>query len=294
MKHAVMGWVLVLIAPLAWVGLSSPAEAGKPNSPSCGSTKFTKANGSKYQCSFADDFNGSELDRNKWVVQATGISGHSLGGDCWVDDPDNIKVSDGTLKLISRHEDAPFTCNSPFGDFTTEYTSGSVSTRGKLSQTYGRFEFRAKFPDATVAGSHSALWMYPYSQTYGSWPASGEIDVAEYYTKYPDRAIPYIHYNVDSANTSPVTNTSCKIADPWNFHTYVMEWTTTTIKIVYDGATCVEHKIDAAAPLAGGAPFDKPFVVYLSQVLGSGSNPFSADTTPLPLTTEVDWVRVWK
>jgi beta-glucanase (GH16 family) len=107
--------------------------------------------------------------------------------------------------LISRHEDAPLTCKSPFGDFSTEYTSGSVSTRGKFSQTYGRYEFRAKFPDAKVTGSHSALWLYPYSQAYGGWPASGEIDVAEYYTKYTDRAIPYIHYVADGSNTSPVT-----------------------------------------------------------------------------------------
>lgn len=295
MKRFVVGFAVIAIMPLVGIAEASSADAAWWSTPpSCGSTTYRKANGSRYTCSFSDDFSGSSLDRNKWVVQQTGLSGHSLGGDCWVDDPDNIKVSGGTLKLISRQEDASFTCKSPFGDFTTQYTSGSVSTRGKFSQAYGRYEFRAKFPDAKVSGSHSALWLYPYSQTYGGWPASGEVDVAEYYTRYPDRAIPYIHYNVDGANSSPVTNTSCKIADPWNFHTYVMEWTTTTILISYDGATCLEHKIDAASPLTGAAPFDKPFVLYLSQVLGSGSNAFSADSTPLPLTTEIDWVRVWK
>jgi beta-glucanase (GH16 family) len=295
MKKFLVGVAALALMPLIVIAEASSAGAAwwSPT-PSCGSTTFRKTNGVKYVCSFSDDFSGSSLNRNKWVAQQTGISGHSLGGDCWVDDPDNIKVSGGTLKLISRHEDAPLTCKSPFGDFTTEYTSGSVSTRGKFSQTYGRYEFRAKFPDATVTGSHSALWLYPYGQAYGSWPASGEIDVAEYYTKFPDRAIPYVHYNVDSANTSPVTNTSCKISDPWNFHTYVMEWTTKTIKISYDGSTCLEHTIDAASPLTGVAPFDKPFVVYLSQVLGSGSNAFSGQSTPLPLTTEIDWVRVWK
>ncbi len=297
MKRAIVGLIAVAIMPLISVAAASSAEAaGRPKpGPSCGSTTYYKANGSKYACSFADDFDGSSLDRNKWVAQTTALSGHSLGGDCWVDDPDNISVSNGTLKLVSRQEDNTLTCTSPYGDFTTQYTSGSVSTRGKFDQTYGRYEFRAKFPDLKVAGSHSALWMVPFSQSsYGAWPASGEIDVAEYYTKYPDRAIPYIHYNKDDANTSPVTNTQCKISDPWNFHTYVLEWTNPTIKISYDGATCMEHKIDAAAPLTGAAPFDKPFVVYLSQVLGSGSNPFDPATTTLPLKTEVDWVRVWK
>lgn len=32
----------------------------------------------------------------------------------------------------------------------------------------------------------------------------------------------------------------------------------------------------------------------LAQVLGSGSNALSGRSTPLPLTTDVDRVRVWK
>jgi len=297
MKRTVVALVMGVIAPLIGVALVSPAEAAgrpKPPPPSCGSTTYRKATGPKYVCSFADDFDGSSLDRNKWVSQQTELSGHSPGGDCWVDDPDNIQVSGGSLKLTTRRENEPFTCKSPFGDFTTQYTSGSVSTRGKFSQTYGRFEFRAKFSDVKVSGIQNALWMYPDVETFGGWPASGEIDVAEYYTKLPDRAIPYVHYLVDQANTSPVTNTSCKIADAWNFHTYVMEWDATSIKIAYDGVPCMEHKIDAASPLTGSAPFDSPFIVYMTQALGSGSNPFDPASTPLPATTEIDWMRVWK
>jgi hypothetical protein len=59
-------------------------------------------------------------DRSKWVAQQTGPSGHSLGGDCWVDDPDNIEASGGTLKLISRQEYAPFSATSTPLPLTTE------------------------------------------------------------------------------------------------------------------------------------------------------------------------------
>jgi hypothetical protein len=34
--------------------------------------------------------------------------------------------------------------------------------------------------------------------------------------------------------------------------------------------------------------------VELTQALGSGSNAFMAGSTPLPATTEIDWVRAWK
>jgi hypothetical protein len=42
------------------------------------------------------------------------------------------------------------------------------------------------------------------------------------------------------------------------------------------------------------APFDQPFFILLTQALGVGTNQFDPATTPLPATTSVDYVRVWK
>lgn len=133
--------------------------------------------------------------------------------------------------------------------------------------------------------------MTPYGNTYGRWPASGEIAVAEFYSLYPDRVVPYIHYTLSSAD-STVTNTKCMVADPWNFHTYSAEWTRGRIVISIDGTTCVDHTVHAASPLQGSQPFDKPFVINLTQTLGVGTNT-PVEGLPLPLTTEVDYVRVW-
>ena len=41
-------------------------------------------------------------------------------------------------------------------------------------------------------------------------------------------------------------------------------------------------------------PFDQPFFVALTQALGVDTNVFNPATTPLPATTQVDYVRVWK
>ena len=52
--------------------------------------------------------------------------------------------------------------------------------------------------------------------------------------------------------------------------------------------------LDPASPLVGSQPFEQPFFVALTQALGVGSNEFGPATTPLPATTEVDYVHVWK
>jgi beta-glucanase (GH16 family) len=250
-----------------------------------------KPDGSAWTCRFVDHFSGTRLNTASWTVQKSSNSAAAPALACWEDDPENVRVSGGSLHLTVRKKSAPFLCQSPWGDFTTQYTGGSISTWDKLEMTYGRYEIRAKFPTATVAGIHSALWLYPREMTYGPWPRSGEIDIAEYFTKYPDRAIPNIHYN--DAGLDPSTNNQCYIRNPRMFHTYTVEWTPGLITIDYDRKRCLTHRIKAAS-LTGSAPFDKPFFLVLTQTLGIGQNPFNASTTPLPQTMEVDRVRVWK
>lgn len=75
--------------------------------------------------------------------------------ECRVDDPDNIRVASGTLRLTVRQETEPFRCENGSGGYTTQYTAGAVSTGRNFSQTYGRFEMCARFPDAKVSGLHA-------------------------------------------------------------------------------------------------------------------------------------------
>ena len=292
-KRAAMALAAALVMVVV---TTAPANAvwwwptPQPTPPSCGATIY-KADGTAWKCTFADDFNSGVLDCKKWTVQQTAANGMHVGPECLVNSGRNVYVSGGSLHLTTRKETSQFTCKNPYGDYRTQYTSGGVTTTGKFAQTYGRFEFRAKFPALKVAGVQTALWMYPVTQKYGAWPASGEIDVAEFYSQYPDRSIPYIHYNT-ADDSAPVTNWSCKL-DPSVFHTYAAEWSATGITISHDGVPCLTHTYNPATPLTGSAPFDQPFSVLLTQVLGAGTNAFSATATPLPATTDVDWVRVW-
>jgi beta-glucanase (GH16 family) len=169
-----------------------------------------------------------------------------------------------------------------------------VNTSNLFSQAYGRFEVRARMPAATVQGLQESFWLWPEDATrFGAWPTSGEIDIAEAYSQYPDRAIPYIHYTPAVFDPS-VTNNMCTVGSVADFHTYVAEWTPTSITISYDGQTCLVDHWTPAFPLVAPEPFDQPFMIALTQALGIGGNTFIPGYTPLPATTQIDYVRVYK
>ena len=254
----------------------------------CGGVSIPKATGGTWTCSFSDEFDGSALDRTKWLPQQTATSNYTSGAECFVDDPDNIAVAGGSLRLTVRKETAPMSCGKVSN---TMYTGGMVSTHTKFSQAFGRFEFRAKFANVKVKGLQGAIWLWPDNPLkYGAWPYSGEIDVAEVYSLYADRAIPFLHY---ATYSTKVTNNYCLI-DTTQFHTYLLEWTTTGIRISFDGKVCVDDPITPLSPLLSPQPFDHPFMVALTQGLGVTGNAFDPAVTPLPGTMEVDYVRVWK
>lgn len=270
----------------------SSIDAAAVEQADCGPAR-TKPDGSRWTCTFADDFTGSSLDPSKWVATRTADYGFGSGQECVVDDPDNVAVRNGTLRLSVRREAREFTCSSPQGDFRTRYTGGSVSTWRRFAQTHGLFAVRAKFPSAATPGLHSALWMYHLENTYGAGRASGEIDIAEYFTRYPDLPIPFVHY-ADESSDPQRTAYDCRVPNADQWHTYEVEWRTTTLTFRYDGRTCLVNRWSPTdTPLSDTAPFDRPFYLLLTQVLGHGTNAFSSETR-LPGTMQVDWVRAWR
>jgi beta-glucanase (GH16 family) len=283
--------VLPLLATVVLTCLTAPGAAYATWSPPCGGKHPLKPGGGLFFCSFDDEFNGSTLDGSKWWPLTTAGTGYHVGAECFVASPNNLSVSGGMLNLTVRKEAAPFTCQTPTGSYQTQYTSATVNTLGRFSQAYGRFEIRAKFPAATVAGLQSSLWLLSTTNKYGTWPTTGEIDIAEAYSQFPDRVIPYVHYAPAGGTDPNATNNYCLIT-PGDFHTYVVVWTTSTITISFDGRTCVSDNWNPASPLVKPAPFDQPFLIALTQALGVNGNAVNA-ATPLPATTQIDYVRVW-
>ena len=287
----------------------SPTDTSTaPAAPDCGGTVLLKPNGTAWQCTFDDEFDGTSVDRNKWLVQTTAASGFHSGAECFVDSPNNVAVSNGTLKLTVRKESAPFTCTSPSGSYTTQYTSGTVNGYGRFNQTYGRFEVRAKLPNTAIQGLQETLWLWPVNSTkYGYWPASGEIDFAEFYSLYNGWNIPYLHYSLSQSTVNWTTNTNIYTAYPapnnqpgmscsytkGAFNTYTVLWQPGRITLQVNGQNCIVDNY-AATNVGSPAPFDQPFFLALTQALGVGGNAYIDGKTPLPATTEVDYVRVWQ
>ncbi|HWJ68263.1 MAG TPA: glycoside hydrolase family 16 protein [Nocardioides sp.] len=256
----------------------------------CG-VRPAKSSGGYWSCTFVDEFEGTSLDRSKWMVQETWFSGMTSGNhDCYVDSEQGIQVDSGVIRLTAVRELDPFTCASPFGSFTSTSTAATVGTRDRFTQTYGRFEFRARFPERQP-GSHSALWLYPQAHTYGAWPASGEIDVAEWFGAAPERVWPSAHYAGEVVPFSSGSTCLMPTASD-SFHTYAVEWSPTEMRFLYDGVQCWSHKWTPDG-LVAPKPFDKPFYFVLTQMWGSLWNA-PTDQTTTTSTLTVDWVRAWQ
>jgi len=264
--------------------------APKPGAAACGAP-VSKADGSPWTCTFADNFGGNTLDRTKWKVQTDFVSGDTSHLACYVDSRQNVSVSDGALQLTVRKGE-PRPCPGQSAGLTP-YTSGMVTTWHTWSQQYGRFEARVKTTATTLPGLHEAFWLWPddrYPEGQGTWPANGEIDVAETYSKYANLVVPYLHTALDTLSgilTGPTTNTSWRCtAQRGVFNTYTLEWSPSRVEVFVNGRSCLVNT-------SGSAAFKKRYIMALTQGLGSqaGNNP--VDGTPIPATMTVDYVRAW-
>ena len=245
-----------------------------------------------WDCTFVDDFTTVGLDTTKWMPQRTKISNYTLGGECQVDTPANIgfvdnptvsRTSNDYLWLTARREAAPFTCQGQGTKaWTTEHTGATVMTHTKFSQAYGRFEVRAAVPqNVSTQGAQFSFWLYRQDLQ----PA-GEIDPMEWYSKYPGQGVPMLH-----GATGQFTAQDCffdSSTGPW--HTYTLEWTPRSIRVLYDGEVCLQNtNWSSTMP----APFDTPTMINLT----IGLDPKHKDTTgslPSEWSALIDYVKVWQ
>ncbi|TWG99437.1 Beta-glucanase/Beta-glucan synthetase [Nocardioides sp. J9] len=259
----------------------TPEPAPAPTD-ACGE-RPARPGGGHYECSLVEDFTGTELDPTLWLGQ------NMLGqGDrCVAANPQTVAVADGTLRLSVVPATEAHPCPLRADGTRGTYAAGWISTHGRWSQQYGRFEARMKVQATSLPGLHEAFWLWPDTRfsSDADWPRSGEIDIAETYSVYPDLVVPFLHYEVGEV-PQPGVNTA------WNcsttrgeWHTYALEWTADRLEILVDGKTCLVNTSAAAT-------FRKPFIINLSQLLGAGAN-LPDGRLALPATMEVDWVKVW-
>ncbi|MDT0202522.1 glycoside hydrolase family 16 protein [Nocardioides sp. AE5] len=281
---------------------STPSNAGQQGGIAdkpCAGQAPRKADGSAWTCTYSDEFDGTELDRDAWYPQVTATSGVTNGTKtlytCYDDRDDVIAVRDGHLELSMVR--LPNTVDCGKGK-ASQYVAGQVSHFGTHSQTYGKYEIRARFPDVRRPGLQSAIWLWPVDQSrYGAWPLSGEIDIVEHYSSHPDDAIPRMHYLAGMTNKAKNRNvvTGICAVNPGEFNTYGLEWEPRRLRIFVNGDLCIENNYSSPVGLLNAnAPFDHPFFLALTQMMGTTGNEYDPAVMPARVTTQVDYVRIWQ
>jgi beta-glucanase (GH16 family) len=179
------------------------------------------------------------------------------------------------------------------------WSSGKLTTYGKVNFTYGYLEARIKNPAG--GGTWPAFWMLGQDIASRAWPLCGEIDIME-----GEGNAPYTNWGTAHwANTNPgdhiqgpgnnTVTLSSKLSD--NYHTYGMLWTPTSLTWYIDGAASytlnkasVPSNLWPFGPTTGGA--DPKFYAILNVAMGGGmgGNIDSALTTT---NMTVDYVKYY-
>lgn len=196
--------------------------------------------------------------------------------------PENARVEDGALIIESRKEQFE----------GADYTSASVTTRGRAAWRYGRIEVRAKLP--TGRGTWPAIWMLGTNISEVGWPECGEIDIMENVGFDPNR----IHANIHTAafNHADGTNkgASILVEEPYaNFHVYAVEWYEDRMDFFVD-----ERKTFTFANTGGGIdewPFDLPhYLIPNTAIGGAWGGRQGIDESIFPQRFTIDYVRVYE
>jgi hypothetical protein len=133
--------------------------------------------------------------------------------------------------------DLPHNCvastNTTNGTIIPPVRSARITTKSSASITYGRIEVRAKMPKGKWLWP--AIWMLPVNETYGVWPASGEIDILESRGNAPGYSLggndilsSTLHWGPDSANDAwwrtNVKHKALHTTFADKYHTFGIEW----------------------------------------------------------------------
>ncbi|HEX8528665.1 MAG TPA: glycoside hydrolase family 16 protein [Cytophagales bacterium] len=245
---------------------------------------------------WADEFDrDGPPDPAKWTFERGFVRNEELQ----YYQPGNAFCANGHLVIEARRDSVKNPAYDPASpDWRrnrpyARYTAASLTTQGLHQWQYGRFEMRARID--TRPGMWPAFWTLGVA---GEWPASGEIDIMEYYrgdllanAAWGTRQ----RYEPKWSTTKkPITS----FGDPqWSrkFHVWRMDWDRQFIKLYVDNqllnAVALDTTVNGDA--AGKNPFRQPHYLLLSLAVG-GTNGGDPAQTPFPARLEVDYIRVYQ
>lgn len=278
-------------------------------------TEDGACNYASYHLIFDENFSGTALDTSKWIASAGVLRdiSHTYSQQWY--SPQNITISDGTMKLTAKPEILLNQCytiweinkmNTYCEDFF--YTAGEIRTKEKYS--HGIFEISCKFPKGKGLGM--AFWTYGYD-------GENEIDVFEYenekniFNQYDKSKLSRVHRmnsRTDYEKDGKIEDCSTHYkGDDMSdgFHTFSVVWTPHKLEWFVDGKlkrvstlfyTMLGQTVECEGLMAGteyilNRAFPRnPMEIYIS--LGVFSNKNAPDnSTEFPAVFEIDYMRYY-
>ncbi|MDE7224837.1 MAG: glycoside hydrolase family 16 protein [Acetatifactor sp.] len=237
-----------------------------------------------YELVWSDEFDYEGApDPEKW--------GYDVGGSGWGNNElqyytegDNVTVTDGMLVIEARKEEMG----------GRDYTSSRLVTRNKGDWTYCKVEVYAKLPSGL--GTWPAIWMLPTDYEYGSWPASGEVDIMEHVGYDQDVIVQSVHnqkyHGAQSRSHSIHTEGVSE-----EFHLYSVEWLPDKLIFYVDGEEqyIYDPQQITSQPTYEYWPFDKRMHLLINLAFGGDwGGARGVDDSYFPIQYEVDYVRVYQ
>jgi len=238
---------------------------------------------------WGDEFDAAQLDPEVWFFESGDGSQYGIPG--WGNNElqwyleDSAELRDGMLVITAREESAG----------GKNYTSARLNTRDRFAFKYGRIEARIRFPAGQ--GIWPAFWMLPQDNVYGTWAASGEIDVVEAVNlggTGGNTVFGTIHFGGESpANVFAGNDYLVPTDATAEFHTYALEWDATEMRWYVDDILYSTQNSWSTTGAPFPAPFDERFYVLFNVAVGGNFPGAPNAATEFPVTMEVDYVRVY-
>lgn len=230
---------------------------------------------------FEDDFTNKKLDKKSWYPGLPyDWNSSSLNEESQSYHEKNIELEHGILKLVMKREEVLGLKNGKEKEFS--YSSGAISTKNQIYQTYGIFEVRAKL--SPVLGSWPAFWLMPENENIYK-PIGAEIDIFENLAKWGEKIQFGIHYDGYGKDHQTWNTGKVPVSGIFDdFHTYSLYWDPDRLTLYIDDQFIGEYTGPAV-------PTSSHYIIINNALGGWGGY---IDDDKLPASMEIDYVRVYQ